>query len=36
MNVTNWQLLWDPICGYCNDSKKPAIIMGPYMHVLHI
>jgi hypothetical protein len=28
------QLLWDPICGYCNECKKLATIMGSYMRVL--
>jgi hypothetical protein len=29
MNVKNQQLLWDPICGYCNECKKPTTIKGP-------
>jgi len=34
MNVKNQRLLWDPICGYCNECKKPTTIMGSYMRVL--
>jgi len=34
MNVKNQWLLWDPICGYCNECKKPTTIMGSYMRVL--
>jgi hypothetical protein len=34
MNVKNQRLLWDPICKYCNECKKPSTIMGPYMQVL--
>jgi hypothetical protein len=29
MNVKNQWLLWDPICEYCNECKKPSTIMGP-------
>jgi len=29
MNVKNQRLLWDPICGYYNEYKKPTTIMGP-------
>jgi hypothetical protein len=29
MNVKNQRLLWDPICGYRIECKKPTIIMGP-------
>ncbi len=29
MNVKNHPLLWDPICMYCNECKKPSTIMGP-------
>jgi hypothetical protein len=34
MNVKNQWLLWDLICKYCNECKKPMTIMGPYMWVL--
>jgi hypothetical protein len=33
-NEINPQLLWDPICKYCNEWNKPTTIMGPYMQVL--
>jgi hypothetical protein len=29
MNVKNQPLLWDPICGYCNECIKPVAIKGP-------
>jgi len=29
MNAKNQQLLWDPICGYYNECKKPTTIKGP-------
>jgi len=34
MNEKNRRLLWDFICGYCNEWKKPTTIMGSYMRVL--
>jgi len=34
MNVKNQRLLWDPICGYYNECKKPTTIIGSYMRVL--
>jgi hypothetical protein len=35
MNEINQRLLWDRICGYCNECKKATSIMGSYMQVLH-
>ncbi len=31
MNVKNQRLLWDHICGYCNECKKLTSIIRSYM-----
>ncbi len=35
MNVKNLHLLWDLICKYCIECKKPTFIMGFYKQILH-
>jgi len=35
MNLKNQWILWDPICGYLNECKKPTTITWSYMRVLH-
>jgi len=34
MNEKNRRLLWDLICGYCNEWKKPTTIMGSYAGIV--
>jgi hypothetical protein len=35
MNEKTQQLLWDPICEYCNECKNLETIMRSSLRVLH-